>query len=315
MRIAYRFLIAALTLVPVILVAQTAGEPAGIDDTVQPPNAIGADDLLAVNVYDAPELSRRVRVEKDGSIRLPLLPDSIEAAGLRPEALETKIAKAFRNGGILVHPSVSVSVLQYASRPISVTGAVHHPITFDASGKVTLLNAITRAEGLTPEAGPDIMVTRFDEERGTPVTQTIVVKDLMDGNHLNLNLVLEGGEEIRVSTAPLVYVLGNVRKPGSYAVQDSADLTVLKVVALAGGELPYTAKEAYIQRLGPDGKNKVNIPFDLRSMMDRKTPDMPLQANDLVYITDNKGKRAALTTLDRLAGFGSQTASGLIIFR
>ena len=214
-----------------------------------------------------------------------------------------------------MRPSVTVAILQYSSRPISVAGAVHHPLTFDASGKVTLLSALTRAEGLTPEAGAIITVTKpakGDEAR--PVTQTILVKELMDGAHPDLNLALHGGEEIRVMEAPKIFVMGNVKKPGSYSVQDGADMTVLKILALAGGDLPFTQKQAYIYRRGADGKGQTEIPFDLHAMMDRKAPDLPLQANDLVYLMDSKGKRLTLGTLDRIASFGASTGSGLLIF-
>src|SRR5690242_14949771 len=116
---------------------KAAFDPIGVNDAVQPSSRISPDDLIAVTVYDAPDLSRKVRVSGDGTIRLPLLPDPIHVAGLKPEELEKVIADAFRNGKILVQPSIAVSVLQYTSRPISVAGAVKRPLTFDASGRVT----------------------------------------------------------------------------------------------------------------------------------------------------------------------------------
>jgi len=306
---------AALSLMPVSAPAQEKlREPIGINDSVQPSNRISPDDLIAVSVYDAPDLSRKVRVSGDGTIRLPLLSAPVHAAGLKPEELERVIGDAFRNGGILVMPSIAVSVLQYTSRPISVAGAVRHPLTFDASGKVTLLSALTRAEGLTPEAGPDIIVTTPQSDGAPAVAQTIRVKDLMDGSHPELNLALHGGEEVRIAEAPKVFVIGNVKKPGSYVVQDATDLTVLKVLALAGGNLPYTQKEGYIYRETSDGKTKTEIPFQLKAMLDRKAPDVPLKANDLVYFLDNKGRRLTLGTLDRLAGYGASTASGVLIW-
>lgn len=288
-------------------------EPIGMNDAVQPSAKIGPDDLLAVTIYDSPDLSRKVRVSSDGTIRLPLLSQPVRAAGLLPEQLETSVADAFRNEKILVQPSVSVAILQFTSRPISVVGAVRRPITFDASGKVTLVNAITRAEGLTPEAGSEILVSASDAQNGALITKTIRVKELMDGNHPDLDMTLRGGEEIRIPEAPKVFVMGNIKKPGSYSVQDKTDMTVLKVLALAGGTMPFSQKEAYIYHQSSDGK-RTEVPFDLKAMIDRKAPDIPIQANDMLYVVDNKGKRMTVAALDRIAGFGASTASGLVIF-
>jgi polysaccharide export outer membrane protein len=288
-------------------------EPIGLNDAVQPSAKIGPDDLLAVTVYDSPDLSRKLRVSSDGTIRLPLLSQPIRAAGLFPEQLEKSVADAFRNEKILVQPSVSVSILQFTSRPISVVGAVRRPITFDASGKVTLVSAITRAEGLTPEAGSEIVVSASDPQNGASVAKTIRVKELMDGNHPDLDVILRGGEEIRIPEAPKIFVMGNIKKPGAYSVQDKTDMTVLKVLALAGGTMPFSQKQAYIYHQAADG-NRTEVGFDLKAMIDRKAPDIPMQANDMLYVVDNKGKRLTAAALDRIAGFGASTASGLVIF-
>lgn len=114
-----------------------------------PAQKLGVDDLVAVSVYDAPELTRSVRVEPDGSIHLPLLEDGIKAAGLFPHELESSVAAALKTGEILVDPVVKITVVEYHSRPISVMGAVKKPVTFQAVGAVTLLGALARAEGLS----------------------------------------------------------------------------------------------------------------------------------------------------------------------
>jgi polysaccharide export outer membrane protein len=290
---------------------QTNAQSGG-SEAIQPANRIGPDDLLAITVFDSPALSRKVRVSADGHIDLPLLSAPLAATGLMPDALAANIAQAYQFSEILVHPSISVSVLQYSSRPVSVAGEVKHPVTFEVSGKVTLLNALTRADGLTSEAGPFVTVSR-SESGGERSTMTIAMKDLMDGGHPDLNVELKGGEEIRIARAPKVFIMGNVRKPGSYFVQDSLDLSVLKIIALAEGLLPYTASEAYITRTAPDGR-ATQIPVDLRGLMDRKKPDVQLQGNDLLFVKDSKGRKATMNTIDRIAGFGTSTASGLVIW-
>ena len=118
-----------------------------------PAQRIGANDLLAITVYGAPELTRTIRVSDDGLIRLPMVKRKIEARGLMPGELEQRIAAALVAEEILVDPAVTVNVAEYHSRPISVVGAVHRPLTFQAWGRTTLLEAIARAEGLSADAG------------------------------------------------------------------------------------------------------------------------------------------------------------------
>src|SRR5205085_11075379 len=121
-----------------------------------PAQRIGADDLIALQVYDSPEFTRTVRVGPDGDIRLPMVKQRIKAEGLMPNELEAKIAEALKQEQLIVDPFVTVSMVEYHSRPISVAGAVKRPLTFQAIGGVTLLDALTRAEGLSQDAGGEI---------------------------------------------------------------------------------------------------------------------------------------------------------------
>src|ERR1035441_9586198 len=123
-----------------------------------PAQKIGPRDLIAVQVYGSPELSRSVRVGVDGMIRLPMLTQRIQGEGMMPNDLENTVAKALEEEGLIVDPLVTVTVAEYGSRPISVAGAVRDPLTFQASGPVTLLEAITRAGGLTAVAGSELLV-------------------------------------------------------------------------------------------------------------------------------------------------------------
>src|SRR5437764_850445 len=95
-----------------------------------PAQKIGPNDLLSVSVYDAPEFTRAVRVGADGRIRFPMLKNKINAQGALPSELESTIAAALTEEDLIVQPLVTVQVVEYASRPISVTGAVRKPLTF-----------------------------------------------------------------------------------------------------------------------------------------------------------------------------------------
>ena len=276
--------------------------------TSLPAQKIGADDLLSVSVYQSPELSRTVRVGADGQFELPLVKQRVKAEGLLPRELEKKLAEVLKAEEILVDPVVTVAVVEYRSRPISVAGAVKRPITFQATSGVTLMEAITRAEGLSPEAGNDILITTGK------LTQRISVKALMDAADPTLNVRLSGGEEISVPEVGRVYVAGNVKHPGAFALKDSSGMTFLKLVALAEGLAPFPAKEAYIYRKEAQGSNKNELTIELKKIMERKAEDIPLQADDIVYIPDNKSKRLTIGALEKLVGFGSATASGVLIW-
>jgi polysaccharide export outer membrane protein len=272
-----------------------------------PAQRLGVDDLLAVSVYDAPEFTRTVRVETDGAIHLPLLKNGIPAAGIFPGQLESSLVDEFKSEQILVDPFVKVTVVEYHSRPIAVMGAVKKPVTFQAVGTVTLLDALARAEGLTETAGTEILLTRNGE------VERIPVKRLMKDADPSLNYVLHGGEEIRVPEAGRIFVVGNVHKPGAFPVRDSADETVLKMIALSEGLSAYAAKTAYVYRKDESGTKK-EIPVDLDKIMQRKSPDVTLQIDDLLYVPDNKSRRATMTAIDRITMFGASTASGLLIW-
>jgi polysaccharide export outer membrane protein len=272
-----------------------------------PSQRLGVDDLLAISVYDAPEFTRTVRVETDGAIHLPLLKNGVAAAGIFPGQLESSIVDALKSEQILVDPFVKVTVVEYHSRPIAVMGAVKKPVTFQSVGAVTLLDALARAEGLTETAGTEILLTRGDQ------VERIPVKRLMKDADPALNYVLHGGEEIRVPEAGRIFVFGNVHKPGAFPVRDTADETVLKVIALSEGLTPYSGKIAYIYRKDETGVKK-EIPVELSKIMQRKSPDVALLVDDLLYIPDNKGRRATITAIDRITMFGASTASGILIW-
>ena len=279
-----------------------------------PAQPIGANDLIAVSVYDAPELTRTVRVSTDGFIRLPMLKQRVKAQGLMPGELESAIAKALQAEQIIVDPFVTVTVAEYNSHPISVAGAVKLPLTFQATGPVTLLEAITRAGGLSPEAGAEILVTRTQpgpDGTASALVQRILVKGLIDAADPALNIVLSGGEEIRVPESGKIYVIGNVKLPGAFPVGDGTESTVLKMLALSQGLMPFAAKEAYIYRREGNG-SKNEIPIPLSKIMERKAPDTPLLANDILYVPDNKGRRMTIGALEKVLLVGGMMGAAVI---
>jgi polysaccharide export outer membrane protein len=280
-----------------------------------PAQKIGPNDLIAISVYDAPELTRTVRVGADGFIRLPMRKRQIKADGLMPGELESAIADALRSEQLIVDPLVTVTVAEYNSRPISVAGAVKQPITFQANGPVTLLEALTRAGGLSPEAGSEILVSHPKAGAGgvaSALIQRIPVRGLIDAADPALNLSLNGGEEVRVPEVGKFFVLGNVHKPGVFPMQGNTEISVLKALASAEGLLPLASKEAYIYRREAAAGSKNEIPVPLKKIMERKAPDIRLTADDILYVPDATGRRATLAALEKILIYGSGAASALI---
>jgi polysaccharide export outer membrane protein len=282
-----------------------------------PAQKISANDLVAIAVYAAPELTRTIRVGEDGAIRVPMLKQRIPAEGLMPAQLESAIAEALKAEEILVEPLVTVTIVEYDSRPISVMGAVKRPVTFQAVGKVTLLDALAKAEGLTSEAGPEILLTKPEPGGAAGAgagarVQRISVKQLMDAEDPQLNVRLTGSEEIRVPEARKIYVVGNVKKPGAFAVRDGSENTVLKLLAMVEGVAPYAAKEAFIYRATGDGGARQEISIALTKLMERKAPDVPLIADDILYVPDAKARRAGWNALEKVLIYGTGAASALI---
>jgi len=282
-----------------------------------PAQPLGANDLIAVSVYDAPEFSRTVRVSDDGFIRLPMLKERVKAEGMMPAAMETAIAEALVREKLLVEPFVTVTVAEYQSRPISVSGAVRSPLVFQAEkGQTTLLEAITKAQGLREDAGQEILVTTTQpgpDGKPLQLTRRIMARGLLDASDPSLNLELYGGEAIRVPEIGKIYVVGNVKKPGAFPVQSGADTTILQLLALTEGLDPYYENQAFIYRREASGA-KNEIPIQLKSILQRKSPDVPLVANDILYIPDSRRKHFSLSAIEKILLFGSTAGSGALVY-
>ncbi|HEX4231925.1 MAG TPA: polysaccharide biosynthesis/export family protein [Bryobacteraceae bacterium] len=292
--------------------AGTTGGPV----LIQSDTTVGPDDVISLTVFDVPELTRQLRIGTDGTIRVPLLKKKIKINGMLPGEIETAIANELKAEDILVDPVVSVAVLEYHSRPVSVVGAVRMPVTFQAMPNTHLLDAITRAGGLTDVAGSDIIVTRTvsgPDGKSSVINQRIPANKLMVDADDSVNIPLYGGEEVRVPEAGRVYIIGDVRHPGAIGVHDTTgNLTVLKAIAMSDGLDSFASKKtAYIFRKegSPD---QDGVPVNVQRILNRKIPDVVLQANDILYIPDNTGKRITLRALEATIGLSSAAAAAAI---
>ncbi len=291
---------------------------------------ITPDDVLEIVVFDVPQISRQYRVSPNGVIALPLLPDPIVAAGRTPLGLSEEIAGGLRRSGMVSHPKVTVEVKESRMHSVAVTGAVNRPQIYQVFGRTTLLDVISQAEGLAPEAGNTAVITRGNRslqrvqpearEEGTEPAEpdlqcvTVDLRRLMETGDPALNLEIYPGDRVTVQRAGIVYVVGAVNRPGGFPLRDDREeMTVLKAVALAQDVKPTAVrKKAVIIRknsLLPKGQEE--IPVDLKLVLAGRAPDPPMQPNDILFVPDSPGKKA----LTRIGEAAIQTTTGIIIWR
>jgi protein involved in polysaccharide export with SLBB domain len=138
--------------------------------TVPHEYVIGNGDLLNIFVFDVPELSREVRVNQGGSISIPLVPVRFQVAGLTEIQAEQKIAELLEANGLVSHPEVGVTVKEHRSKPITIVGAVAHPMVFESDRNITLLEALAQAGGVSNDAGDTVIITRPRAARFEEIT-------------------------------------------------------------------------------------------------------------------------------------------------
>src|SRR5271156_698401 len=218
---------------------------------------VGTGDLLHIEVFDVPELSRDVRVGDAGDISYPLIPAKITAAGLTPFQLEQKMEQLLIENGLVTHPQVSVFVKEQNSQPVSVVGAVIKPMVYQVIRPTTLLEILAGAGGVSEDAGSVVIVTRspdgpaarnaaaligarangsgsvntsagassaYDPLAQNPQIITILLQNLLESGDSAYNILVYGGDVVSVPRAGIVYVTGaGVAQPGGYVLQSHGE--------------------------------------------------------------------------------------------
>ena len=138
---------------------------------------IGNGDLLAIQVFDVQELSREVRVSQTGTIGIPLIPVRLHLSGLTETQAERKIAEVLEANGLVSHPDVSVTVRERKSKPITVVGAVPHPMVYQADRPITLVEVLAEAGGISNDAGDIVVITRLETDASDADPPAIAPRD------------------------------------------------------------------------------------------------------------------------------------------
>jgi len=246
---------------------------------------IGPKDLLDVKVFEVPELNVERRVSDSGKIDLPLLGEFPVAGMTATEAasrLETMLKEKYVN-----RASVSIVIKEYQDKPVSVLGAVARPGSLTVSGNWTLLQAISAAGGLTPQAGKKIYVLRR-AENSLSDTLELSTDDLLQNASTLWNVPIFPSDVINVPAKGTVKVfcLGEVKTPGALEFDGNDPLTLLAVIAKAGGLTDRASKTIRIQRRRPDGKTSELVAHYGRIVSGHET-NPTLQPDDVVIVKES----------------------------
>jgi polysaccharide biosynthesis/export protein len=258
------------------------------------------------------------RVDENGEANFPLVGRISLMGKTAPEVEEilvTKLEKYYRE------PDVEVSIVPVHSESVSVIGAVGTPGVHQVKGRVTLLDALSSAGGVRPDAGPVVVLTR-EKEYG-PISQADAhvastgdsvadfdLKSLLDGTHPEENVAVQPHDVISIPIAQVIYVVGNVKHAGGFTMSGRPDMSVLQAVALAEGLDPRAAGErARILRRNP-GLPETQIPVDLKKMLAGKAEDLQLYPNDILFVPNSASKVVTTRTIEAAIAIGT----GFLIF-
>jgi len=289
-------------------VGRNASSPDKQDSGDASATKLGPGDLVEVSVFGVPELSTKARVNNDGDVYLPLI-DYVHVGELSIEEAQKVVEKRLDNGGFVRNPHVTIFVNEYASQNVTLLGEVGRPGLYPMIGDRRLFDLFSVAGGLSERASRTVSITR----RNKPDQPQLVhlSRNLTDAPETNVEV--HPGDTIEVQRAPIVYVVGDVGRPSGLLI-DNGSLTVLQAVALSGGP-NRTAKldgTRIVRRSnGPNGMTEMVVP--LKKMLRAKAPDLPLQANDILFIPVSGTKIATTRVAD--TAISLSTAVGLYAIR
>lgn len=253
------------------------------------------DDVLTVEVYGLRDYAIEQRVADDGTVMLPFL-GKVPVAGNTVEELELQLQQRLADAGILLNPQVTIRAVSQPWVIVTVSGDVARPGTFPAYGGLTLIDYLSEAGGLnenlpsgTTINAPASSVVTLIRPSLSDLVRIDLGSDPRQSPYSKIPLI--PGDEICVAKLGVVYAVGAFKAEGAYPLKTAAPTTVLQLVALAGG-IGYQAdrKDARILRTS-DAKRSV-VDIDVARIIEGKAADVPLQADDIVFVPTNAMKAA-----------------------
>jgi polysaccharide export outer membrane protein len=245
---------------------------------------IGPGDEVEITVYGAPDLSVHTRVNAEGNISMPLI-DYVRIAGLSSSEAQAAIDAKLRQNNIVNDPQVAVYVKEYTSSGISGAGEVTKPGVYSALGPHRLFDILQTAGGLSEKASGSVTISHQGNEQN-PVT---VELSKNPAEMVRSNVELHPGDTVFVAKAAMVYVIGEVTKPGGYILNSTGAVTVLQLVAAAGGPTHAAAVGGTrMLRRTPNGLQELPVP--LKALLRGKAADIPVSAEDIIFVPSSRMK-------------------------
>jgi polysaccharide export outer membrane protein len=266
-----------------------AGAPSGRMQISSPASSTPTDMLIGpgdegeMKVYGIPEMSTHFRVESSGDTFLPLI-GKFHMAGLSADAAQAQIDEKYESGGFLRNPHVNIIIKEYMTQGISVLGEVARPGIYSAVNTRRLYDLFLIAGGLTPRAGKTVTITH-SKEPDKPVA--IILESGLAANQANVEI--QPGDTINVARAGMVYVIGEVTRPGEFVMETTQTPSLLQILAAAAGptrmaDLSHTR----VIRRTPKGVESKDV--DLKRIMQAKAGDLEVQAGDIVFVPSSRTK-------------------------
>jgi polysaccharide export outer membrane protein len=299
-----------------------AQQPADPQEQTRRSYVLGPEDQVTIRVLEAEEIDNRpVRVDFSGYIRLPMV-GRIRAGGLTIDQLETELVRELKK--YIKEPQVAVSITEFRSQPVSLLGAVRNPGVHQVQGRKTLLEMISMAGGIDAEAGHSIKITRRKEfgpiplktaaadETGGYTVADVDLASILEARNPQENIEVKPYDVITIPRGQLVYVMGQVRRPGGFVLRQRETLSALQALALAEGlDRAASPQNARILRSSDGTAQRTEIFVDLRKILQGKSGDVPLQPNDVLFVPNSVPKSALIRGLEAAL----QVGTGLAIYR
>ncbi len=247
--------------------------------------AIGSGDLLNIVVFDTPELTTSVRVSQDGEVNLPVL-GLMRLAGLNTIEAARKIEDDLRSRRLILDPHVTVFIAEYASQGATVMGEVRSPGVYPTLGTRKLLDMLSVAGGLQTTAGKTVSIVHRDDPQH-PVT--VVLQSGASTMYAQENPVIQPGDTVIVTKAGVVYVIGDVLKPGGFLMDNNTPISVMQSLSLAGGwDKTAALSKTKLIRKTPEGREEVDL--DLKHVAYGSQADILVKDGDILFVPSSIGK-------------------------
>jgi polysaccharide export outer membrane protein len=265
------------------------------------PGPIVPGDMLDVSEYHTPEFHSAVRVSVAGTVLLPMVGE-VAVQGLDETAAAHAIADALVGRGILTHPQVNVLVAAFVGQDVTVAGEVARPGVYPYDAHHRLLDLISAASGLSPAAGSVISIVHRDSQG-----PEMIALDATVGATPNPELL--PGDTIEVSRAGVVYVVGDVIRPGGFTMEPARPMTVLQAVSLSWGPTQNAILNKVLLIHEQNGSRAVTT-LNLKRMLRGLDPDLPIGEHDILFVPDSAMKNLWNRTLESVV----QSAAGVSIY-